>query len=158
MTALHAARATGPVRRLQCRPIPSSPRSTPCAYQVYFGNVRSFAGAMFMDSDQHTSMASPASHVTSKYDLHPHPLHAHPTHLHATIPSNLPCLLHQIHPFGRKYFVDHCQCLATHALHHITTHHNISCFAHTDRICSHMCLLASPSRPGAGVLAKSGEK
>ena len=51
----------------------------------------SFAGATVMNSYQRTPMASPASHVESKYDLHPHPMHAHPTHLHEIIPSCCPC-------------------------------------------------------------------
>ena len=45
-------------------------------------------GATFMDSNQPTPMASPASHVASKYDLHLHRMHAHTTHLNETIP---PC-------------------------------------------------------------------
>ena len=51
----------------------------------------SFAGATGMDSDQRTPMASPVSHVASKYDLHPHAMHANPTHLHDIIPSCCRC-------------------------------------------------------------------
>ena len=51
----------------------------------------SFTGATVMNSDQRTPMESPASHVESKYDLHPHPMHAHPTHLHEIIQSSCPC-------------------------------------------------------------------
>jgi len=50
----------------------------------------SFAGATVMNSYQRTPMASPASHVESKYDLHPHPMHAHPTHLQEIILSCCP--------------------------------------------------------------------
>ena len=143
MTAWHAAQTEGQMRRLQQWSIPS------CAHHMYFMITHTFTRAPFMDDDQRASMASPAPHVTLKSNLHPHPMHSHPTSLHSTIPSRLPCLLHRVHPFGRKYFVDHCQCLATRAQHHITTHHNICCFVHTARNCFAYVCLPPLLRPSA---------
>jgi len=100
-----------------------------------------------MADDRHTSMASLAPHVTSKYDLHPHPQHSNPTSLHAKLPSRLPCTPHSVLQSGRQYFVDHCQCFATRDPHCITTHHNTSCFVHTTRTCSAYVCLPALLRP-----------
>ena len=74
MQKLHACKLFRNRYTLTKHPTPSTPNihHTTCPLSHCRRARDSFPGATVMDSDQRTPMASRASHVASKYDLHPH--------------------------------------------------------------------------------------